>query len=124
MQSALARVNTRRVWFVPQFSVWGAADWGEIQYLVIENVESIKTVLFGTARLGEDYQSVKFEELTDFRGNALPASLKNPRVLIRPRSNSTAFIVGDESSKGFCIARQTDSANSVTVDLLVVELGD
>ena len=124
MLSSLSRVNARRVWFVPQLNVWGAADWAEIEYLAIETVNSVKSILFGSASLGEEYQTVKYADLEDFRGNNLPAVLKNPRVVVRPRSEYSAFIVGDETSDGFRVARQMAAAGPVTVDLLVVEMGD
>ncbi len=124
MLSALSQVNTRRMWFVPRLSVWGTSGWGEIDYLVIEQVDETDSILFGTVGMGDSSQLVMFEELMDFRGNALPATIKNPRVLVRPKGEQTAFIVGDELTSGFKIARQVDAGGPVTVDLLVVELGD
>lgn len=124
MLSALSQVNTRRMWFVPRLNVWGIAGWGEIDYLVIEHVDDTDSILFGTAGMGDSAQSVMFEELTDFRGNALPATIRNPRVLVRPRGEQTAFVVGDEWNSGFKIARQVDAGGPVTVDLLVIEMGE
>ncbi|UCD63040.1 MAG: hypothetical protein JSW34_09805 [Candidatus Zixiibacteriota bacterium] len=124
MLSALSHIKAHRVWFVPKFNVWGTPGSEDIDYLVVETVDSVNGVLFGRAALGDDSQPVKFEDLTDFRGNTLPSTILNPRVLVRQKSDYTAHIVGDEFPTGFHIARQADATGPVTVDLLIVEMGD
>jgi len=123
MFSALSRITARRIWFVPHFGVWGAPDWGDLKYLVIEETEAMKSVLFGSVSIGDCTQTVLFEDLIDHRGNPLPATINNPCVMIRPRSEAAVFVVGDESPAGFKIARSDDGYDSVTVDLVVMELG-
>ncbi|MEW6411652.1 MAG: hypothetical protein AB1483_04160 [Candidatus Zixiibacteriota bacterium] len=124
MLTALVNVTGRRVWFVPDVSVWGTSGWSEIEFLTVESVDSVKSVFFGSVDVGDSAQSVAFEQLTDFRGNHLPASLTNPRVFVRPRSELSAYVVGSEISSGFKIARDQSAGGPVTVDLLVVEMGD
>lgn len=64
-----------------------------------------------------------FSDLTDHRGNQLPSTIASPRVIIRPRSSDTAFVISEESETNFKIARDPDASGPVTVDLLVVEMG-
>jgi hypothetical protein len=111
------------MWFVPQFSAWGLSEWSEVEFLVAEEVESTTSILYGTIDIGDAVQQVTFEDLTDHRGNHLPVTIDSPRVIVRPRSVETAFVVGDESDQGFKIARDPDAAGPVTVDLLIIEMG-
>lgn len=124
MHSALTRATSRRVWFVPRLAVWGAPDWGDVKYLAIEETESVKSILFGSVGIGDCSQPVRFADLVDHRGNRLPTAMENPCVLIRSRSGNAVFLVGDETANGFKIACADGVSDPVTVDLLVVELGD
>jgi len=122
--TGLELVTSRRVWFVPEFSVWGQPSLGEHEYLALEKVDSTWSIHYGTASIGENSQEVLFGQLTDHRGNTLPGSLEAPRVFIRPRDGTPVFIVGNEGADRFKIARDPDAAGPVTVDLMIVELGD
>ena len=124
MLSTLSRVTSRRIWFVPRFSVWGSAQLCTIDYLSIEEADSVKSVFFNRVGVGDSSQSVLYENLVDFRGNHLPATIKNPRVVIRPRSTDVAFVVGDETGSGFSIAASATAAGPVPVDLIVIEMGE
>ena len=123
MISALTRVTSRRVWFVPHFGVWGAPDWSDVDYLAVEEIDSVKSVMFDRVSIGESTQSVKFCDLIDRRGNSLPDSIANPVVVARPRTSDAVFVVGEETSEGFKIARSSASSGPVTVDLMIIELG-
>ena len=124
MISGLERAKSFRVWFVPEFSAWGLAGWSEIEFVVQEQVLSSTSILYGTIDIGDAAQQVTFANLTDHRGNQLPQSLLSPRVIVRPRSVETAFVVGEESAEGFKIARDPDASGPVMVDLLIIEMGD
>lgn len=124
MISGIAKVMTHRSWFVPDFSVWGLPSLGEHDFLALEKVGSTWSVYYGSASIGESDQEVLFSQLTDHRGNSLPSSLKSPRVFPRPKGSETAFVVGTEASDRFKIARDPQTNGPVTVDLLVVEMGD
>ena len=124
MLSTISSITSRRTWFVPRFSVWGSAQWCGIEYLAIEEADSTKSVLFNSEGIGDSSQSVVYKDLTDFRGNRLPATIKNPRVLVRSRSADAAFIVGDESAEGFRIAASATASSPVLVDLIVMEMGE
>jgi len=124
MTSGFERVTARRVWFVPNFIIWGLPLWKEIEFLTIEKVETNKTVLYGSLDIGGTAQQVAFSDLTDHRGNQLPSNIASPCVFIRPRNQDTAFIVSEESETNFKVARDPDATGPVTVDLLVVEVGN
>jgi len=123
MISGLEKVKSHRLWFVPQFSAWGLADWSEVEFLVAEEVQSTTSILYGAIAIGDAAQQVTFGDLTDHRGNQLPAAIDSPRVIVRPRSVETAFVVGEESDQGFKIARDPDAPGPVMVDLFVIEMG-
>jgi len=119
----LAEVTARRVWFVPDFIVWGLPNMGEIEFLVVERVGNEDSVLFGKRAVGGGAQEVSFADLVDHRGNQLPDTIDTPRVLLRPHSSDAVFVVGAESGASFKVAREVDSSGPVTVDLLVIEIG-
>ena len=123
MNSGLERVLSHRMWFVPEYEVWGLAEWGSADFLVSEEVGSDVTIGYGSQTLGGDAQSVAFGDLSDHRGNQLPDALDAARVIVCPRGTETAFIVGGESSLGFKIARDPDAVGPVTVDLMIIEMG-
>jgi len=124
MLTGIERVTARRVWFVPDFVVWGLPSLGEHDYLAIEKVGAVQSVFYGSATVGQVEQEVSFEQLVDHRGNHLPSSLGAALVVPRSRGSEAVFVVGRESSSGFKIARDPASDNPVTVDLLIVELGE
>lgn len=122
--SGWERLTSRRAWFVPDFTVWGQPSLGEREYLALEQVGAVRSIYYGTASVGESDQEVLFGQLSDHRGNALPGSLESPRVFVRPRGSTPAFVVGQETPDRFKIAHDPDASSPVTVDLWIVELGD
>jgi len=124
MNAGLEKVTARRVWFVPDFAVWGLSSLGEHDYLALEGVNDTISAYHASITVGESDQQVRFAELLDHRGNHLPAALASPRVFLRTHGEESAFVVGRETSQSFRVARDGDSPRPVTVDLLVVELGD
>jgi hypothetical protein len=119
----IENVLSRRIWFVPGFEVWGLPGLGVIEYLVLENIGSEKTIFYGQAGIGDGSQTVAFNELTDHRGNILPANIDSPRVIARSHDENAVFIVGTEKNNSFKIAHDPYSKNNVTVDLMIIELG-
>jgi hypothetical protein len=124
MISGLEKIQSHRVWFVPNFVVWGLPVWGEIEFLNVEKVGSDETVFYGSPDIGDPAQQVAFSDLTDHRGNQLPSMIASPRILVRGKSQDSAFVIGDESNISFKIARDPETSGPVTVDLMVVEMGD
>jgi hypothetical protein len=124
MNAGLNILTSRRLWVVPNFVVWGLASLGDVNYLNVEQVDSIKSVEFGSASIGDTAQSVNFSTLTDRRGNALPSSIKKPVVTARSHNASQVFVIGAETNSGFKIARDAAAAGPLTVDLFITELGE
>ncbi|MFH2050150.1 MAG: hypothetical protein ABIJ12_11945, partial [bacterium] len=91
--------------------------------LILEQTGSDKAILYGQAGVGDGSQSVAFSDLTDHRGNTLPDSINSPRIIVRSHGENAVFIVGTEKSSSFKIARDPESENNVTVDLMVIEMG-
>lgn len=111
-----------RIWFVPNFSVWGESDATELLYLAVESIDGDARVSFGAITLDGKAQDVLYSDLTDFRGNQLPSVINSPRVIIRPQSSSGAFVVNQESNSGFRIARDKTAPDAVMADLFIIEM--
>ena len=123
MISGLESVKSKRVWFVPEFSVWGLSQEGLVDFMMVEQDDSDKKIFFGSIAIGSSLQEVSFSNLTDHRGNALPSSIDSPRVIPRSRTLEAVFVVGDESDTSFKIARDPEALEPVMVDLLIMEMG-
>ena len=124
MNNGLVQLTSHRIWHIPSFNVWGVQNLGEIEYLNLEQVDSTKSVAFGSISIGDSSQSVTFAGLTDRRGNSLPANITKALVIARPLSDRQVFMVGAETSTGFKIARVSKSNKPVTTDLIIIELGE
>ncbi len=122
--AGLEKILAQRTWLVPEFTVWGLSGFGERDFLIVEQLGSTKTVLFGSFDIGGVGQNVSFDQLIDHRGNPLPAAITSPLVLARAKGPASPFVVGRENSAGFKIARPSDTTSPLQTDLLVVELGD
>jgi len=119
----LTYLKSHRLWFVRDVAIWGLASEADFYFIGQENIESTGRILFGTASISGSTQDIKFNDLTDFRGNKLPSSIESPRVLIRPRSQYSAYLLGDESSSGFKIARDSSAPGPISVDFFIYEMG-
>ncbi|MFZ5981517.1 MAG: hypothetical protein ACOYVF_12895 [Candidatus Zixiibacteriota bacterium] len=124
MLSGLEKLKTRRAWVVPDFMVWGLPGLGDIEFLVVESVGSTRSVLFGATDVADAVQEVSFAELTDHRGNSLPAEIKSPLVMPRSKTGEAVFVVGREAASKFKIARAVEADGPVTSDLLIMEMGN
>ena len=124
MISALPMAATRRVWFVPDFVVWGLPSLGDVEYLTHREVAGENTILFGSGAVDDTSQSVHYEQLTDHRGNHLPTKLSAPRVFPRVHGEDVVYVVGSEAADGFRIARSPEASGPVNADLMIVEFGD
>ncbi len=124
MHSGLEKLTSRRAWFVPDVVIWGLPSLGGVTFLTAEEVGSTMSVLFGKADIGQGEQELVFNQLVDHRGNQLPVLIKSPRVIPRSRDRYPVFVVGQESSDRCRIARDSEAPGAVTVDLLILEMGD
>ncbi|RKX21916.1 MAG: hypothetical protein DRP35_03175 [Candidatus Zixiibacteriota bacterium] len=123
MNSGLEAVKAKRVWFIHNYSIWGVSQDAEIDFLAVESVDTVSTILFGNQEIGSSLQEVAFENLTDHRGNNLPQQIDSPKVIPRSLSGQNIFIVGQESDTHFKIARNSDTTESVLCDLMIIEMG-
>ena len=123
MNITLDYLRGRRTWVVPNFVVWG--DWSLASFLLLytEMGETSKRVMLARNNLGGLDQSVAFETLYDFRGNQLPQTISNPKVMVMPKNEVNCFVLGTETETGFRIARFSGSQKTGLVDLMIVEMG-
>ena len=124
MISGLERVKSHRMWFVPGFVVWGLPGLEDAEYLAFEETASVSSIFFAETDIGDTGQLVAYSQLTDHRGNSLPDTMSAPRVFPRARGEDPVFVVGNENSQSFRIGRNADSSGPITVDLLIIEMGD
>lgn len=122
MSQTLNHLKSRRIWAVPGVSVFGTLGAVELLLLRSEITPSSKRVIFESAVLDGVEQVLFYKDLTDFRGNKLPQKLKNPKVIVLPKTATGAIVAGGESEELFRLAKATGSGNAL-VDLLIVEMG-
>ncbi|MCI0330798.1 MAG: hypothetical protein L0196_07590 [candidate division Zixibacteria bacterium] len=122
MSQTLNYLKSKRIWAVPGVAVYGTLGAAELLLLRSEVTASTKRIIFETAVLGGVEQVLFYANLTDFRGNKLPQKLKNPKVVVLPKSAIGAIVVGGESDELFRLAK-TAGADNAFVDLLIVEMG-
>jgi hypothetical protein len=123
MNTTLAYLRGRRLWAVPGLTVYGTLGAQEIDLLTSEFIPSAQRLLFRTVVLGGVDQTVYYGTLVDAKGNFLPATLANPKVIVLPKSNAQVIVAGPESNVSFRLARTDAGADPAVVDLLIVELG-
>jgi len=121
--NSLSYIRGRRLWVIRDFMVWGLAEDARLYYLGVEAVTGEARLVFGTAGMGGAEQYVAFADLCDFRGNSLPDTVADPKVLICPRACRQAYLVGEEAAGGFKIARDPGAAGPVPVNLFIYEMG-
>lgn len=123
MNITLDYLRGRRIWVVPNFVVWG--DWSLYSFLLLytEVEATAKRVVFSKSTLGGLDQTVEFSNLYDFRGNQLPSTIKDPKVVVLPKNEVSCFVVGSETTAGFRIGKLAESSGTGLVDLMVMEMG-
>jgi len=121
--SGYDKARSHRSWIVKNVSVWGLTKWGTIDFAAVDLVGTGKAVYYGTGDIGETVQRINYADLIDHRGNQLPTSISAPVVIVKSRSNYGAYLIGDEGTADFVIARDESASEAVTVDLYIVEMG-
>jgi hypothetical protein len=119
---ALNHILSRRLWVIRDFNIWGTTGDIEFVLLTAEKEGAENRLMFQRAVINRSPQDVLFSDLTDWRGNNLPAEINSPWIIIAPRSEYSAFPVGEHSSTGFRVARHPDAPGPVTADLFIYEL--
>ncbi len=122
--NGIEHITARRAWIVPAFSVWGAQPTGDEEYLTLTTIDGVNSVYYDIAVFEQTEQEVMFCDLVDHRGNNLPGTIQSPAVVLRPRSSSSVFLVGQESGDRFRIAHDAAVTTPASVDLLIFEMGD
>jgi hypothetical protein len=119
---SLNYLRGRRMWLAPDYNVWGLPASAEVTFVSAQSIDGTTRLFYDNAQIGGAEQVVSYSELTDHRGNTLPAQIQSPKVIALPRSAEKVFIVGRESGAGFKIARESSASGPVIVDLLIVEM--
>ncbi|HER00511.1 MAG TPA: hypothetical protein ENO22_14335 [candidate division Zixibacteria bacterium] len=123
MTDTLAYLRGHRLWLIRDFVVWGSMSAQEFTFLITTPDQATRRIMFLSAPLGGDLQKVDFADLTDFRGNNLPESLSNPKVIPLSKGSVGAVVVGREDAGSFSIAKASQSDANVICDLLIMEVG-
>lgn len=123
MNTTLAYLRGRRAWLVENLAVWGVDSEAEFLSVIAEHVGSDTRIGFWRTSLGGQVQTVPFSSLMDNRGNALPAGIKSPAVVVIPRGCNGAFVKAVIGDSGFVVAKTGQAPSSVMVDVLVFETG-
>jgi len=123
MNDTLAYLRGHRMWLVRDFLVWGTLSAYEFSFLITENDQTNRRILFVSTPLGGDHQKVNFSELVDFRGNNLPEIIENPKVAVFSKSSVGVVVVGQEDSDSFSIAKTKLVESHGLCDLLIFEVG-
>ena len=123
MNPTLSYLLGRKMWLVRGINVWGEiANFG-VELLYTETDSGTKRLLFGSHALGGSVQQLEFKDLIDIRGNNLPESIINPKVVIVPKNEIGVVVSGNETERSFMLAKMTQVDRNGIVDLLIVELG-
>jgi len=114
----------KRMWVVQNFSVWGETGRDDFLFLYTQIDSPSKRICFNQSYLGGKEQWVNFSSLYDWKGNNLPSNIEHPKVLVLSKKEVDCFIVGQETSGGFKIAKLVSGGSEDgLVDLLIVEMG-
>ena len=123
MNPTLSYLLGHKMWVVPSVNVWGTLTDFTAQLLLTENDGAGKRIVFGSFPTGGSVQQISYGDLTDQRGNKLPTELTNPKVLVLPRGQIGAVVVGTEAPQSFTVAKASSTDQVALCDLLIIEMG-
>ena len=123
MNETLTYLRGRRMWLIRDFVVWGSLSAYEFSFLMTVVQQTEKRISFMSVPLGGQLQKVNYADLQDFRGNNLPATIINPKVVALPKTAVGVIVVGQEDNETFAIARTQESDPNGLCDLLIIEVG-
>jgi len=124
MNNTLAHLMSRRLWLIENMVVWGSLSSYLGSFLLTEEEGGTTTIYHWHASIGGDVQQIAFADITDSRGNSLPATINRPKVIVLPKSEVPVVVVGRESGSSFRIAKAGGDLSPGVVDLLIMEVGD
>jgi len=99
MISGLDAVKSKRTWFVPDVC-WGVSQEATVDFLTVEEVDSVKSVLAGSLPIGSSLQEIAFSDLRDHRGNPLPDTIASPQPGNRCHLSNRAGFTGNRPGHG------------------------
>ncbi len=108
---------------VENFEVWGEMNLAEFLIFYTQSGENSKRVILNHSFQGGEEQSVSFSSLCDLKGNSLPETINQPKVIVLPKREPVCFVIGKETDTGFKIAKAPESDKNGLVDLLIMEMG-
>ncbi len=123
MNQTLNMLLGRRMWMVPGIVIWGEMAGFEPEFIIIENDGAARRIMHGHFNIGGRSQVLKFADLTDQRGNKVPAALTNPTVIPITRGGIHVAVQGSPDSESVRLAQATPSNQAVVTDLLIIEMG-
>lgn len=123
MNETLTYLRGRRMWLIRDFVVWGSLSAYEFSFLMTVADQSDKRISFMSVPLGGQLQKVNYADLQDFRGNNLPGTILNPKVVALQKTAVGVMVVGQEDNETFAIARTSVSDPNGICDLLIIEVG-
>ncbi len=123
MNPTLSFLLGKRMWWVPGVAVWGQIADFEPEILLTQTDGALKRIVHGKFSIGGSAQSVRYADLIDNRGNALPETLTNPRVIPLAKGDLGAIVQGRETAESFFLAKSRASDQLAVVDLLIMEMG-
>jgi hypothetical protein len=121
MNSTFDYLTSNRKWLIRDFIVWGNSASFDASLIATEDAATDR-VVFLRELVGGQPQIVEFADLTDHRGNKLPTTLTNPEIIIVPKGETAAFIVGQTGSMSFRLAKSGISSPDAVVDLIIMEM--
>lgn len=121
MNTTFDYLTSNRKWLVRDFTVWGNSASFDSAIIGTEDASSDR-VVFMRELVGGQPQIVEFSDLTDHRGNKLPGTISNAELVIVPKGETAAFIVGQVGAAAFRLAKVGISAPDAIVDLIIMEM--
>ena len=121
MNTTFDYLTSNRKWLIRDFTVWGNSASYDASLVATEDAATDR-VVFMRELIGGQPQIVEFADLVDHRGNKLPNTLVNAEILIIPKGEISAFVVGQVGSNSFRLAKLGISSPDATVDLIIMEM--
>jgi hypothetical protein len=121
MNTTFDYLTSNRKWLIRDFVVWGNSASYDASLIATEDAGTDR-VIFMRELIGGQPQIVEFSDLTDHRGNKLPASIVNAEIVIVPKGETMAFLIGQVGSASFRLAKTGLSSPDAIVDLIIMEM--
>jgi hypothetical protein len=121
MNTTFDYLTSNRKWLIRDFTVWGNSASYDAAIIATEDAATDRLV-FMRELLGGQPQIVEFTDLTDHRGNKLPGTLTNAEIIVVPKGETMAFVVGQVGGASFRLAKAGISSPDAVVDLIIMEM--